>query len=113
MSFKKHVMKWITSWPFWMSLVSVGVTVGLPRVPYYQEGLPYVYDLGGMALVIWYMGLGFLILGLYIIVRGCLSAKVFLRRRFHALLYGGAALIIAGGCQWLYLILLEMSVNVT
>lgn len=109
----KYAMDWITSWPAWMVLISVGVTVGLPRVPYYQEGLPYIYDLGGMALVAWYIGLGFLILGLYFIVLGCVSAGLFLNRRLHALLFGGVALILAGGCHWLYLILLEMSVRVT
>lgn len=93
--------------------MSVGVTVGLPRVPYYQEGLPYIYDLGGMALVAWYIGLGFLILGLYFIVMGGGSAGWFLSRRLHAVLFGGVALILAGGCHWFYLILIEMSVRVT
>ncbi len=108
----KFAMDWITSWPAWMFLISVGIPVGLPRVPYYQEGLPYIYDLGGMALVA-YIGLGFLILGLYVIVLGCVNAGLFLSRRLPALLFGGAALILAGGCHWLYLILLEMSVKVT
>lgn len=109
----KYAMDWIISWPAWMFLISVAVTVGLPRVPYYQEGLPYVYDLGGMALVAWYIGLGFLILGLYFILMGCVSAGWFLSRRVHTVLFGGAALILAGGCHWFYLILLEMSVKAT
>ena len=93
--------------------MSVGVTVGLPRLPYYQEGLPYIYDLGGMALVVWYIGLGFLILGVYFIVMGGVSAGWFLSRRLHAVFFGGVALILGGGCHWLYLMLLEMSVRVT
>lgn len=109
----KYAMDWITSWPTWMVLMSVGVTVGLPHVPYYQEGLPYIYDLGGMALVTWYIGLGFFSLGLYFIVMGCVSAGWFLSRRFHAVLFGGVALILGGGCHWSYLILIEMSVRVT
>lgn len=109
----KYAMDWISSWPAWMLMISVGVTEGLPRVPYYQEGLPYIYDLGGMALVIWYLGLGFLILGLNFIVMGCVSAGWFPSRRLHGLLFGGVALILAGGCHWSYLILLEMSVRVT
>ncbi|MGP0595177.1 hypothetical protein ACTRXD_21865 [Nitrospira sp. T9] len=106
-------MAWITSWPAWMVLLSVAVTVGLPRVPYYQEGLPYIYDLGGLALVAWFIGFGFLILGLYFVVMGCVSAGWFLSRRLSAVLFGGVALIFAGGCYWFYLILLEMSVKVT
>lgn len=109
----KMAMAWITSWQAWMVLLSVGVTVGLPRVPYYQEGLPYIYALGGMALVTWYIGVGFLILGLYFLVMGCVSAGWFLSKRLHAALFGGVALILAGGCHWFYLLLLEMSVRVT
>ncbi|MDR4482825.1 MAG: hypothetical protein R3B95_06230 [Nitrospirales bacterium] len=109
----KYAVDWITSWPAWMFLIAVGATVGLPRVPYYQEGLPYLYELGGMALVVWFIGLGFLILGLYFIVIGCVSAGWLLSRRLHALLFGGVALMLAGGCQWFYLMLLEMSVRVT
>lgn len=109
----KFAMDWITSWPAWMLLISVSVTVGLPRVPYYQEGLPYIYALGGMALVAWYIGLGFLILGLYFILMGCVSAEGFLSKRLHAVLFGGVALTLAGGCHWFYLIVLEMSVQAT
>ncbi|MCB9775174.1 MAG: hypothetical protein H6750_12750 [Nitrospiraceae bacterium] len=109
----KYATDWITSWPVWMALISVGVTVGLPRVPYYQEGLPYIYALGGMALVAWYIGVGFLILGLYFLVMGCVRAGWFLSRRLHAVLLGGVALILAGGCHWFYLTLLEMSIRVT
>lgn len=109
----KNVIDWISSWPVWMFLISVGVTIGLPRVPYYQEGLPYIYDLGGMALVAWYIGLGFLIFGLYFLVMGCVRAGLILSLRLQALLFGGVAVILGGGCHWLYLILLEMSVRVT
>jgi hypothetical protein len=109
----KYALDWISSWPAWMGLLSAGVTVGLPRVPYYQEGLPYIYDLGGMALVAWFIGLGFLILGLYFVVMGCVSAGWFLSRRLIAVLFGGVGLILAGGCHWFYLIWLEMSVRVT
>jgi hypothetical protein len=109
----KMAMAGITSWPTWMVLLAASVTVGLPRVPYYQQGLPYIYDLGGMALVIWFIGLGFLILGLYFVVMGCVSAGWFLSRRLSAVLFGGMSLILAGGCHWFYLLLLEMSVRVT
>lgn len=109
----KYATDWITSWPAWMALISVGVTLGLPRVPYYQEGLPYIYALGGMALVVWFIGLGFLMLGLYSLVMGCVGVGWFLSKRLQAVLLGGVALILAGGCHWFYLLLLEMSIRVT
>jgi hypothetical protein len=94
-----------------MLFVSSMVLWGLPRFSHYQEGLPYLYHLGGMALVAWYLGLGFLSLGLYRLVMGCLSFRLFQAKGLHEFLVGGVALILAGACVWLYLMLLEMSVT--
>lgn len=110
--FDKYPMNWMKSWPGWIFFISAGVLWGLPRVPYYQEGLPYIYDLGGPALVAWHIGLGFLSLGLYVIVTACVSVCVSRVKRLQALLFGGGALILAGGFSWLYLILLRISVMV-
>ena len=106
-------MDWIKSWPGWTFFVCAVVLWGLPRVPYYHEDLPYIHDLGGLALVVWYIGLGLLTLGLNVIVTECLSEGVHRVKSRHELLIGGGALILACGLGWLYLILLGMSVRVS
>ena len=85
----------------------------LPRIPYYHEDLPYIYDLGGLAFVVWYLGLGFLSLGLYIIVTECLRSGLRRVKNLHAFLLGGGALVLAGLCGWLYFILLGMSTRLS
>lgn len=106
-------MNWITSWTVWIFFVSAGVLWGLPRVPHFHVDLPYIHHLGGPALVAWYLGLGVLSFGLYIIMTEWLSVGMFRIRSPYAYLIGGGALILAVGCGWLYLILLGMSVNIS
>jgi hypothetical protein len=106
-------MDWMKFWTVWIFVVSAGVLWGLPRVPHFHVDLPYIYHLGGLALVVWYLGLGFFSLGLYIIMTECLSVGACRIRGLSAYLIGGGALILAGGCSWLYLILLEVSVNIS
>lgn len=101
------------SWPGWVFVVSAGVLWGLPRFPYFHVDLPYIYHLGGFALVVWYLGLGFFSLGLYIIMTKWLSGGTFRLRGLYVYLVGAGALILAGGCGWLYLMLLGMSKNIS
>ncbi len=104
-------MDWINSWRGWIFVVSSGVLWGLPRVPYYHADLPYIHVLGGLALVAWYIGLGFLSLGLYIIASVCLRVGVVRVKSLHTIFLGGGAFILAGLFWWLYLLLLGMSVR--
>jgi hypothetical protein len=101
------------SWPGWIFVVSAGALWGLPRAPHFHVDLPYIHHLGGVALVVWYFGLGFFSLGLYIIMMECLHVGAFRIRGLYAYLIGGGALILAGGCGWLYLMLLGMSVYIS
>lgn len=106
-------MNRIKSWTGWIFVVSAGVLWGLPRVPHFHVDLPYIYHLGGLALVVLYLGLGFFSLGLYIIMTEFLSVGACRIRGLSAYLIGGGALFLAGGCGWLYLLLLGMSVNIS
>ena len=66
-------MRWLRSWIFWVLIIVGCATFLLPKIPYYQDWMPYGYDLGGMALVVLYLSFGFLSLGLYGLVMGGLS----------------------------------------
>ncbi len=48
----RYILK---SWVCWVCLVAIGVVWGLPRIPHYQDWMPYGYELGGMALVAMYL----------------------------------------------------------
>ncbi len=101
------------SWPGWGFVVSAGVLWGFPRVPHYHEDLPYIYDLGGLALVALYIGVGFLSFGLYVFVTERLSAGLFQVMRLRPIFIGGGALILAGLLGWLYFILLGISLSMS
>jgi hypothetical protein len=70
---KSKRMRWLGSWIFWVFIIVGCATFLLPKIPYYQDWMPYRYDLGGMALVVLYLSFGFLNLGLYGLVMGGLS----------------------------------------
>jgi hypothetical protein len=70
---KSKRMRWLRSWIFWVLIIVGCATFLLPKIPYYQDWMPYGYDLGGMALVVLYLSFGFLSLGLYGLVMGGLS----------------------------------------
>lgn len=106
-------MNGLQFWPVWMFGVSAGVLWGLPRLPHYHVDLPYIYDLGGCAVVAWYMGLGFLSLGCYILSTEALRRHACRHKRVDAVLTGGVAFMLAGGFWGLYHVLLEMSVNIS
>ena len=98
-------------WVTWAFLVSAVVLWGLPQLPYYQEGLPYLYDLGGSALVAFYLFLGCLSVCLAVGVRVWLgSATESLQINIHKkiVFWFGA---LAAGCLAIYFVLMNLSVN--
>lgn len=103
---------WILqSWVVWIFVVAMGVVWGLPHLPHYHRDLPYIYDLGGTIFVMWYMGLGFLSLGLYALVAGCVHLGNSWRIRVRAFLLGGGSLLIAGILWWLHKLFINLSIR--
>jgi len=96
----------------WVCLVAVGVVWGLPRMPHYHEDLPHIYALGGPALVVWYIGLGFLSIGLYGLLAGLLNWEFTRVQRVRAFYYGVGCVVFAGACGVLYVVMMDLSVNV-
>jgi len=66
-------MGWLKSWSCWALIVAGCAIFLLPKIPFYQDWMPYGYDLGGLALVVLYLSLGFWTLGLYGLVTGGMS----------------------------------------
>lgn len=106
-------MNGMKGWPVWIFCVSALALWGIPHVPYFHVDLPYIFDLGGCALVVLYLGGGFLSLGLYFTIIEGLDVPVCRVKLPYAVLIGGGALMLAGGCFWLYLTLLRMSVAIS
>ena len=104
-------MKWLTSCFAWIFLVACGATFLLPKAPHYQNWMPYGYELGGMALVMLYLSLGFASLGLYGLVSGWLSGKVVLQKSRKTLKIGMIALGVAAGLVWCYLTLMNLTLD--
>ena len=92
----------IRSWPSWVFLVVTIVVMGLPRVPHYQEGLPYLQDLGGPALVSWYIGLGFFSLGVFGVTTGLTERGASFQRRVRSWSLGVGSLILSCSFGALY-----------
>lgn len=106
-------MNGIKIWPVWIFCVSALALWGIPCVPYFHVDLPYIFNLGGSALVALYIGVGFLSLGGYLTIIGRLNAPGRRVKLPYAVFIGGGALLLASGCFWLYLTLLRMSVAVS
>lgn len=105
-------MNGMKGWSVWIFCVSALALWGIPHVPYFHVDLPYIFELGGSALVVLYLGAGFLSLGLYLTIIESLNAPV-RQVKPYAVFIGGGALMLAGGCFWLYLTLLRMSVAIS
>ena len=56
--FSQLLIRILGHWSFVAFLFLSGVLWGITKLPFYQEGLPYLYDLGGLALVAFYLSLG-------------------------------------------------------
>ena len=108
---QKFVGYILQSWLPWVSLVMVSVLWGLPRIPHYQDWLPYGYDLGGPALVALYMALGFGSLGMFGLVTGFIRLEYSPERRHRALLLGGGGFVLAGSFVGLYMFLMNVSLS--
>ena len=109
--FKTQVRFIVNSWACWVSLVAIGVVWGLPRIPYYQNWMPFGYELGGIALVMMYLSFGFLSLGLYGLVMGGLSWRSDPLRSRRTFNIGLASLGLVTGLGWCYLKLMNLTLS--
>ncbi len=96
----------------WMFGVVVAVVWGLPQMPHYREGLPYFFDLGGAALVSWYLGLGFLSVGWYGIVVACSDRTLARAKRGKIFWMGCLSVISASLLVMTYGVLMDWTVKV-
>ena len=96
-------MRWLGSWIFWVFIIVGCATFLLPKIPYYQDWVPYRYDLGGIALVVLYLSFGFLNLGLYGLVMGGLSWRSDSLKSRRAFKIGLACVGGVIGLVWCYL----------
>jgi len=104
-------MWWLTSWPCWV-LITVGcAALLLPEAPFYQDWMPYGYDLGGMALVLMYLSFGFGSLGLYGLVVGGLGWRSDSLKSCRAFKIGLVALGLATGLVWCYVKLMNLTLT--
>ena len=105
-------MWWLKSWPCWALIVVGCATWILPEIPYYQDWMPYGYELGGIALVVMYLSFGCWSLGLYSFVMGGLSWGSDSLKSRLAFKVGLAALSLAIGLVVCYLQLMHLTLSV-
>jgi hypothetical protein len=108
---KSKRVRWLRSWIFWVIIIVSCATFLLPKIPYYQDWMPYGYDLGGMALVVLYLSFGFFSLGLYGLVMGGLSWRSDSLKSRRAFNIGLASLGLATGLVWSYLKLMNLMLS--
>ena len=104
-------MRWRLSWSFWVFSVAGCAIFLLPKAPFYQTWMPYGYELGGLALVMLYLSLGFWSLGFYGVLMGGLGWKSVPPKCRGALKMGIASLGIAVGLGWCYVKVMTLMVN--
>lgn len=101
----------LSSWVCWVCLVACGVVWGLPRMPHYQDWMPYGYKLGGMALVMMYLSLGLGSLGIYSLVAGGMGWGATVVQNRKAFRVGFTALVLASGLVWGYMKLMALTLK--
>ncbi len=101
-------MKWLGSWIFWVIFAAGCAVFFLPKFPYYQVWMPYGYDLGGIALVILYLSIGFGSLGFYGLMGWLTSTPT----NHFSLKVGTAGLGLAVGLICCYLKLMDLTPTV-
>ena len=101
-------MKWLESWIFWVIFAAGCAVFVLPHVAFYQVWMPYGYDLGGIALVVLYLSIGFGSLGLYCLIDWLTATPT----NRVVLKVGTAGLCVFVGLICCYLILMDLTPTV-
>ncbi len=99
------------SWGSWVGLVASGVVWGLPRMPHYQDWMPYGYKLGGIALVVMYLSFGLGSLGVYSLVAGGMGWGTTVTQNRKIFRLGFTALVLALGLGWSYMKLMSLTLQ--
>ncbi len=94
-----------------MLLLVCGVTMVLPQVPYYQDWMPYGYDLGGTALVVLYLAFGFFSLGAYGLSIGGRRFEMPLGKNPRPIRIGLVATAVGLGLLWSYGKLMDLNMS--
>ena len=103
----------LRSWVCWVCLVTLGVGWGLPRMPHYQDWMPYGYELGGIALVVMYLSFGLASLGIYGLVAGGMHWGTTVSQNRSAFRMGLIALVLASGFVWGYMKLMALTLKLS
>ncbi len=101
----------LRSWVCWVGLVAMGVVWVLPRLPHYQDWMPYGYELGGVALVLLYLSFGMGSLGMYGLIAGCNRWGATVDQNWKIVQIGFIAIVLASGFMWSYLKLMSMTLK--
>ena len=82
---------------------------GIPRMPHYQDWIPYGFTLGGIALVVLYLSFGLGSLGIFGLVSGGMgwgTTDVHNQKTFRV---GLTTFFLAIGLVWGYMKLMELT----
>ena len=104
-------MRLFRSWFCWVLIVLGWAVFFLPKMPFYENWMPYGYDLGGVALVVLYLSCGLGSLGFYGLMTGVLSFRSNSLKSKQALKVGSVALCLAIGLVWGYGKLMQLTLR--
>lgn len=99
----------LRSWVCWVCMVVIAAVWGIPRLPHYQDWMPYGYELGGLALVVSYLAIGFGSLCLYGLAMGILNGRSHSLKAYRGVKIGVVALSMAIGLLWCYMKLMDLT----